>query len=409
MKRVLSAVFLVAAVAVLAQIPRLASSTEAQPGPLSRKAAAERASALAAVGRKIFFDPALSGSGKLSCSSCHDPAFAYGPPNALSVQMGGANLLRPGLRAVSSLRYLQAVPHFTEHYFDSGESASESVDGGPTGGLTWDGRVDRIREQARIPLLSDFESANESPAAVVAAARRSPYGPELLKLSGSAGTAPVFDTILESLEAWQQDYRQFYPYSSKYDAWLAGKTSLSEAEKRGLQLFTDPRKGDCARCHVATRDGNGSPPQFTDYAMVALGVPRNREIHANKDPHWFDLGLCGPIRTDFRGRDEYCGRFRTPSLRNVATRQVFFHNGVVHSLKDAVEFYAQRDTNPEKWYPRDATGKVMKFDDLPTQYQRNVETGSPFGRSPGATPALSEEEVADIVTFLGTLTDGFIR
>ena len=61
-----------------------------------------------------------------------------------------------------------------------------------------------------------------------------------------------------------------------------------------------------------------------------------------------------------RGREEYCGLFRTPTLRNVATRQTFFHNGVVHSLRQAVEFYAERDTNPERWYPKDADGTVAQ-------------------------------------------------
>ena len=300
-----------------------------------------------------------------------------------------------GRRAVPSLKYLQSVPQFTEHYFDAEASGNDSVDAGPTGGLTWDGRIDRSRAQARMPLLSPYEMANESPARVVALARKAKYASELSRLSRGRDVNAVFDTILEALEAWQQDYREFYPYSSKYDAWLAGEAALSEAEERGLRLFSDAEKGDCARCHIASRGANGTPPQFTDYALVALGVPRNREIPANSDPAWYDLGLCGPERTDFRDRDEYCGRFMTPSLRNVATRRAFFHNGVFHSLKEAVEFYAKRDTNPQK------------FDDLPAKYHGNVETGPPFGRPPGARPALTDEEIEDIVAFLGTLTDGY--
>ncbi len=374
---------------------------------LPRPAAYQRALALANLGRKMFFDPALSGSGKLSCASCHDPAFAYGPPNAMPVQRGGSTMLQWGRRAAPSLKYLQIVPQFTEHYFDSETTGDDSVDGGPTGGLTWDGRVDRGRKQARIPLLSPYEMANHSPARVVASARQSKYAAELMRLSNGAAVDAVFETILEALEAWQQDYREFYPYNSKYDAWLAGKAQLSDAERRGLQVFVEPDKGDCARCHIATRGANGTPPQFTDYALVALGVPRNREIPANSDSGWYDLGLCGPERIDLRSRDDYCGRFRTPSLRNVATRKVFFHNGVFHSLKEAVEFYSQRDTNPEKWYPRNSQGVVVKFDDLPPKYQGNVETGSPFGKSAGAKPPLTDDEIADIVTFLETLTDGF--
>lgn len=381
----------------------LATVVDAQESGLSRADALRRAQALASLGRKMFFDPSLSGSGKLSCASCHDPAFAYGPPNHLPVQRGGRDMARWGTRAVPSLKYLQVIPQFTEHYFDSEAGGDESVDNGPTGGLTWDGRVDRGRDQARIPLFSPDEMANESPETVVAKVLRAGYAAELKRLAGDR----IFQTVLEAFESWEQDAGEFYPYSSKYDAWLAGEVALTETEEKGRQLFTDPNKGNCARCHIATQGAHGTPPQFTDYGLVALGVPRNNKIPINLDSTWYDLGMCGPARSDLRDRDAYCGRFMTPSLRNVATRSVFFHNGVVHSLEDAVRFYAERDTNPEKWYPRRVDGSILKFDDLPMKYHANIETGAPFGRSPGARPALTDQEVDRIVVFLKTLTDGF--
>lgn len=78
-----------------------------------------------------------------------------------------------------------------------------------------------------------------------------------------------------------------------------------------------------------------------------------------------------------------------------------------HSLEDAVGFYATRDTNPQKWYPVGQDGKVRKFDDLPAQYQTNINFEPPFGRHPGEAPALSPQDVSDIVAFLRTLTDGY--
>jgi cytochrome c peroxidase len=375
---------------------------------MTRGAARERARALSALGRKLFFDPGLSASKEISCASCHDPAFGYGPSNALAVQRGGKDLQQWGNRAAPSLRYLQPAPLFTEHYFDS-ETEDDSVDGGPTGGLTWDGRVDRFRDQARIPLLSPHEMANDGPAQVVQSARKASYAPELEKLSPGSDIDTVFATILEALEDWQQDDKEFYPYSSKYDEWLAGKSSLTDSELRGLRLFSDPQKGDCARCHIATRGVNGTPPQFTDYGFVALGAPRNRLIPANRDPEWYDLGLCGPERTDLRERVEYCGRFKTPSLRNVATRSVFFHNGVFHSLKAVLQFYATRDISPEKWYPAGNDLPVVKFDDLPAQYRVNVEMGSPFRARKGSTPLFNDQEMEDIIAFLRTLTDADVR
>src|SRR5262249_52046337 len=106
------------------------------------------------------------------------------------------------------------------------------------------------------------------------------------------------------------------------------------------------------------------------------------------------------------GRTRYCGRFITPTLRNVATRRTFFHNGVLHALRDVVAFYAQRDSAPEKWYPRDANGQIRMFDDLPPAYRVNVDQLPPFGRRPGDPAALTDQEIDDVVAFLGTLTDG---
>ena len=353
---------------------------------------------LSALGKKLFFDPSISASGKVACSSCHDPRAAYAPLNSLPVQLGGADGRQRGFRAAPSLRYLQVVPWFSEHYFDY-DGPDESIDNGVTGGLTWDGRFDRVRDQARVPLLSAFEMANESPDAVVAKVKKTPYAAEFERLASRSGEP--FATILEALEVWQQEDREFYPYSSKFDAFLAGRTQLSAQERRGLALFSDAAKGNCARCHTVTRGANGTPPQLTDWGYAALGAPRNRQIPANSDPAWYDLGLCGPAREDLRGIARYCGEFRTPSLRNVALRGAFFHNGVFHSLREAVEFYAQRDTNPAKWYPRE------KFDDLPAQYRGNVEMGAPFGRAAGMKPALDDSEIAAIVAFLETLNDGF--
>jgi cytochrome c peroxidase len=76
-------------------------------------------------------------------------------------------------------------------------------------------------------------------------------------------------------------------------------------------------------------------------------------ISADADPNFFDLGAYGPLRLDLLGGGEYCGRFRTPTLRNVALSEPFFHSGAVHTLREAIEFYVERDINPGKWYPRD--------------------------------------------------------
>jgi cytochrome c peroxidase len=377
---------------------------------MTRSEAFARAAHLETLGRALFFDPSLSASGRMSCATCHDPQRAFGPSNALAVQLGGKDVQQPGVRTVPSLKYLQSVPPFTDHYFESDDEGDDSIDNGPTGGLTWDGRVNRGRDQALIPLLSPFEMANASPADAVARLRDGEYAGALRKLFGDdIFTDPerAFSGIAEALEVFQQDYRAFYPYSSKYDAFLAGRATLTAQEARGLALFDDPKKGNCGNCHRSQRGKDGTPPQFTDYGMIAVGLPRNRAIPANADPNYFDLGLCGPLRTDLLGHSEYCGRFITPTLRNVALRQSFFHNGVVHRLREAVAFYVERDTDPAKWYPQNAAGQVQKFDDLPEAYRANVNMEPPFGGRPGDPPTLSASEIDAVVAFLNTLTDGY--
>ncbi|MDX8450768.1 cytochrome-c peroxidase [Mesorhizobium captivum] len=378
-------------------------------GPMSRAEAFARAEALTALGRKMFFDPSLSASGRQACSSCHDPDHAFGQASTAPVEMGGTNLDQPGLRAVPSLRYLQAAPAFTEHFYDAEDEGDESVDNGPTGGLTWDGRADHGKDQARIPLLSPFEMGNEDEGAVVDALRKAPYADAFKAAFGAdvfEHPPEAFDAAVEALGTFEQSSADFYPYSSRYDAFLAGKATLTAQELHGRALFEDENKGNCASCHLSEPANDGEPPQFTDFGLIAIAVPRNPAIPANADPNYFDLGLCGPLRADFKGRAEYCGLFKTPTLRNVALRKSFFHNGYFHTLREAVAFYASRDSDPGRWYPKNADGTVNKFDDLPKAYLGNLNTEPPFnGKKPGDKPALADAEIDDIVAFLGTLTD----
>jgi cytochrome c peroxidase len=374
------------------------------------------ASAMAAVGRALFFDPALSASGRVACASCHDPGHAFGPPDAQPVQRGDMSTGVggvpdaagvAGVRAVMSLTYTQNVPPFSEHTVE--DEGDDSVDQGPAGGLTWDGRAQSAHDQARLPLFSPLEMANASPQAVVARVERSAYAAEFRATFGDRvfdDELLAFKGVLMALETFQQSPEDFYPYSSKYDAWLRHQASLTAQEARGLAAFNDPARGNCARCHPSAGRG-GAFPQFTDFGYAGLGVPRNAAIPANADRRYFDLGLCGPLRTDLKDRKEYCGLFRTPSLRNVALRRVYFHNGVVHRLEDAVRFYAERDTQPQKWYPRASDGTIRKFDDLPVGYRANLDRDAPFDRHAGDAPALTEGDVQDLVAFLKTLTDGY--
>jgi cytochrome c peroxidase len=358
----------------------------------------------AQLGRQIFFDPTLSASGKLSCASCHDPASAYAAPKTSGVVMtGGANMDRPGLRAVPSLRYLSDTPRFARHsYIDVGR---DREDIGPAGGLMLDGRADNLREQMLLPLLDPAELGNANVQEVTARLERAPYAGELREIATASGAQPLVAAAAEALEHFELEDSSFHPYTSRFDDYLRGTGTLSPDELEGLRLFVDPAKGNCAACHTATTGPGGSPPTFTDHSYHALGVPRNSAIPANTNPRFFDLGMCGPRRVDLRGETQYCGYFKTPTLRNVTRRRFFFQNVRFTTLQEVMRFYVERDTRPESWYPTIA-GKLRKFDDMPARYRENVNTSdAPLNRGPGDTPALGHLEMEKIIAFLGTLSD----
>jgi cytochrome c peroxidase len=397
-------------------------------------------SAVAEVGKKIFYDQSLSASGKLSCASCHNPDNAHAPANGLAVQLGGMHLQAQGGRAVPSLRYHEHAPAFSigpdtkpdeddkgavlqaaaakaspaapavaKATLQPSAAVQEVV---PQGGFDWDGRATNLTDQAGGPLLAANEMANKSAVQLLAKLKAAPYAKDMLQLFGpSVFTSPnlALGEAYYALALYQKEDRSFHPYDSKYDYYLAEQVQLSEQEMRGLKLFKDPKKGNCATCHIEKPSRDGSfPPVFTDYQFEALAAPRNKAILANRDPKYFDMGMCGPWRKDAAKQLNYCGYFKTPTLRNAATRQVYFHNGVFHSLEDVVHFYMERETKPEKWYPRGKDGKLNKYDDLPAAYHANVDvTDAPFDSKAGAPAALTDDEIKDVVAFLKTLNDGY--
>lgn len=368
-----------------------------------RSVVADEASDLpeaASLGEKIFADVSLSASGDLACATCHDPAHAHSQSNNLPVQLGGANRDVPGFRAVPSLRYLSFTPSFG---FDG--------EGTPSGGFNRDGRAPDLMVQAIRPLFAAHEMANASPAELVTRLAATPYAAEFRRVFGDR----IFDDAEATVRAvsfalmqYQKADPEFRPFNSKYDYFLRRRVRLDPAELRGLALFNRADKGNCASCHPSGRNADGSPPMFTDFTYDNLGVPRNAAIPATADVAYRDMGLCGPDRTDLSDRTDLCGAFKVPTLRNVATRHVFFHNGRFTTLRDALRFYVRRDTDPDEFYPRDADGSVRKFDDLPADLAGNVNTSEvPYDRSAGRAPRLSEPEIADLEAFLNTLTDGY--
>ncbi|WP_063673906.1 cytochrome-c peroxidase [Dyella thiooxydans] len=392
-------------------------------------------SAVARLGKALFFDPMLSGSGRQSCASCHSPAFGYNPPNARVVQAGGMYMKQAGFRPPPSLAYLYRqqpfgigpdtvdndVPVNLDRLAASVRNDSRARKSAgtrpagvamvPQGGLFWDGRADSLQRQAIIPMLNPVEMANRDVASVAKKLARSRYRATFAQLFGPGivdDPAQLVDEAMFAIGRFELEDPSFHSFTSKYDAWLEGRARLTPSEARGLALFNDPHKGNCAACHLSRPSRDGLPPLFTDTQYEALGVPRNPAIPANRDPRFFDMGLCGPFRRDLASQTQYCGMFLTPTLRNVDRRKVFFHNGVYRTLRQVLDFYNLRAVAPQKIYPRGADGQVAIDDDLPVAYRGNIDTAdAPFDRHVGDQPPLSERDIDDLIAFLHMLDDGY--
>lgn len=373
-------------------VPPPAESTAFKPDPN-----------LVALGKRVFFDPRLSEPQGTSCAACHDPGRAFAPTlKGEALRIGVPAGSRPGhvaARNAPSLLYLRYIPH--RYFFQDDDASFPS----PFGGFFADGRADSIPEQIRGPLFNPNEMGNHSARDLQRKVAGTDLGQALAKQFGADAVHEperLVGALGKALEAYFQS-DELAPFTSRFDDFLRKRTPLSAAEMRGLALFRNPDKGNCASCHLMVE--SSSRPErslFTDFGYDAIAVPRNPLLPANKDPRHFDVGLCQTARTlKWPEPDQWCGYFRTAGLRNVAVRQTFMHNGVFRTLRDTVAFYATRSTDPAQWYPG---GK--RFNDVPARYQGNINVNAvPMNRRAGTTPALTEDEIDDIVSFLRTLTD----
>ena len=233
------------------------------------------------------------------------------------------------------------------------------------------------------------------------------------------------------MAALETELGAFHPVTGYYDAFLSGQIQLTASETNGLAVFNDPAKGNCASCHTSTAVG-GISALFTDHTYRAIGVPRNWNIPFNQDSvfttsaitltyvpqigiglgapsHiYYDLGMCGPLRTDLSTDTTLCGMFKVPTLRNVAVKPRYFHNGAYSTLCDVVNFHLTRESVPAHWYVK-ADGKTpdLIYNDMPLAYIGNIDKNQAPFSSTGA-PRLSNAEINDLIAFLGTLTDSFV-
>lgn len=365
------------------------------------------------LGKQIFEDTNLSEPRGQSCASCHVATLAFTGNSGSSIDAvaAGSRTGIWGTRNVPTIMYAKYAPQFALFFWRTDDEDLEPV---VRGGLFLDGRAATLAEQAKGPFLNVREMNNPDKGTVVTKIREGTYASLFRSVYGSTAFDDVdsaYDHVADAIAAFERTPR-FAPFSSKFDDVLRGKAKFTQQEARGFKLFRDPNKGNCIGCHAG--DEKSREPSdwlFTDFSFDNIGVPRNMKIPDNADPNYFDLGVCkqekiAQMATPNFDPEWECGKFKVPTLRNVEVTAPYMHNGFFTDLRDAVRFYATRDTDPELWYPKDADGNVLKFNDVPPQYRGSVNVEEvPYDREPGDPPRLTDDEIDAIVAFLKTLTD----
>jgi cytochrome c peroxidase len=327
----------------------------------------------------VFNEPALSHPAGQACADCHQPYRAFSDPETDSTTSQGVVDGRFGSRNAPSAMYARYVPSLTK-----------DATGAYHGGLFWDGRGGSLEQQAGFPLLNPAEMANPDHATVAKSIRAVPYAKEFHALYGAGSLDnddAAFTHVADAIAAYERS-PVFAPFSSKYDRYLAKTETLTAEESRGLAIFEDPARGNCASCHPSRPSADGTPPLFTDFSYANLGIPHYRNSkYYDQNPAGADFIDHGLMQTTNDAAQD--GKFRTPTLRNIATTGPYGHNGYFDNLPYMLDFIATRDRAPI-----DTTLKPWKPPEVATTLDHRV----------GNLP-LTQQDLDDLAAFLGTLSD----
>lgn len=341
-------------------------------------------------GEVLFFDTDLSANRTESCASCHSPDLAFTDPRetqagrAVSIGDDGVSL---GDRNAPTAAYARFSPAF--HRTDMGKWK---------GGQFHDGRAATLADQAKGPPLNPIEMGMPDEAAVAARLWDNPrYLATMTALKGpQTATDPLaaYDAMAEAIAAFEAT-DSFAPFDSKYDRFLRGEERLSDEEELGRLLFFSNQFTNCNICHQLNRGPLEEEETFSNYEYHNIGTPANvqaRAVNGVSADH-VDRGLLdNPNISD----PAQAGKFKVPTLRNVAVTGPYMHNGVFADLRTVVLFY-------------------NKYNSRRPERQINPETGQPFGPPEvpenisltelETGPALDDKRIDAIVAFLETLTD----
>jgi cytochrome c peroxidase len=247
-----------------------------------------------ALGKRLFFDPALSIDKSISCAKCHDPRNGFAYAGDVSTGVGG----KRGTR--NSPTIINAV-YYTAQF--------------------WDGRENTLEEQAEGPVQNPVEMAHSLSGVVARLANDPSY---VTAFERAYGSGPVtFDKVEKSIAAYE---RTVVAGDSPFDRWHFGGDQhvVNQSVKRGYQVFRRVDKGNCASCH-AIADHSAL---FTDNQFHNIGVGVRNGVPT-------DLG-----RYDVTHKDHDRGAFKTPSLRNIADTPPYMHDGSLDTLEEVIDFHA---------------------------------------------------------------------
>jgi len=266
----------------------------------------------------------------------------------------------------------------------------------PIGGMFWDGRAKTIEDQVRDPILNALEMGMPDEGAVVSRLRTNDdYKKAFTAIFGSdvwADPPKAFSAMEHALAAYLRS-SEFASFDSKYDRSLRGEVVLSSIESKGRDLFFSNDRSGCSACHSSTPVSGTPNDAFTNFRYYNLGVPKNltvRRANGSGDQR-IDHGLLqNPATID----PAFDGKFKVPTLRNVAVTGPYMHNGVFQNLRTAVLFH-QRFSKPSVAEINPETG--AKWD--------SAEVGANIDIANLEVQSLTAEDVDAIIAFLKTLTD----
>ncbi len=246
------------------------------------------------LGRRLFYDPILSADSSLSCASCHKQEFAFsdaGKAFSTGIKQAQQKRNTPGLFNLA----------WQSHFF-------------------WDGKSKTLEEQAFHPVRNADEMGLSWNQAVLRLQQSPDYAKRFKHVFGS--TKIDSNQVVMALAQFQ---RTLISHNSKYDKVLRGEANFTKDEFRGYTLANDQSMADCFQCHLT--DGNGLG---TDFSMKNNGLDTESALENNADK-----GL-----ESISGKSTDRGKFKVPSLRNVALTAPYMHDGRFQTLEQVIDFYS---------------------------------------------------------------------